>query len=56
MRDPNIEDISCDGSGDPIFLYHRKYGSVKSNIEFNAKALKMKSESCLFNKCPNCDR
>jgi archaeal flagellar protein FlaI len=35
MRDPNIEDISCDGSGLPIFLYHRKYGSVKSNIQFN---------------------
>ena len=34
MRDPNIEDISCDGSGVPIFLYHRKYGSVKSNVEF----------------------
>ncbi|UCF49639.1 MAG: type II/IV secretion system ATPase subunit, partial [Thermoplasmatales archaeon] len=35
MRDPHIEDISCDGSGDPIFLYHRKYGSLKSNIQFN---------------------
>ncbi|MFH1101090.1 MAG: type II/IV secretion system ATPase subunit [Methanobacteriota archaeon] len=34
MRDPNIEDISCDGSKVPIFLYHREYGSVKSNIEF----------------------
>ena len=34
MRDPNIEDISCDGSGVPIFLYHRKYGSLKSNIRF----------------------
>jgi len=34
IRDPNIEDISCDGSGVPIFLYHRKYGSVKSNIKF----------------------
>jgi flagellar protein FlaI len=34
MRDPHIEDISCDGSGVPIFLYHRKYGSVRSNIEF----------------------
>ncbi|MFH1101089.1 MAG: ATPase, T2SS/T4P/T4SS family [Methanobacteriota archaeon] len=34
MRDPNIEDISCDGSNVPIFLYHREYGSVKSNIEF----------------------
>ena len=35
MQDPNIEDISCDGSGVPIFLYHRVYGSLKSNIKFN---------------------
>jgi flagellar protein FlaI len=34
MKDPNIEDISCDGSGVPIFLHHKKYGSVKSNIVF----------------------
>jgi len=34
MRDQHIEDISCDGSGVPIFLYHRKYGSVKSNVQF----------------------
>jgi flagellar protein FlaI len=34
MRDPNIEDISCDGSGLPLFLFHRKYGSLKSNIQF----------------------
>jgi flagellar protein FlaI len=34
MRDPNIEDISCDGAEVPIFLYHRKYGSLKSNVKF----------------------
>jgi flagellar protein FlaI len=34
MKDPHIEDISCDGAGVPIYLYHRKYGSVRSNIEF----------------------
>ena len=34
MRDPHIEDISCDGANVPIFLYHRKYGSLKSNINF----------------------
>ena len=34
MRDSNIEDISCDGSGVPVFLYHRKYGSLKSNVKF----------------------
>ena len=27
MKDPYIEDISCDGSEVPIFLYHREYGS-----------------------------
>ncbi len=34
MKDPNIEDISCDGSDVPIFLYHRKYGSLKGNTKF----------------------
>ncbi len=34
MKDPHIEDISCDGPNVPIFLYHRKYGSLKSNVEF----------------------
>jgi len=35
MRDPNIEDISCDGASVPIFLYHRRYGSLKSNVQFD---------------------
>jgi len=35
MRDPNIEDISCDGSGVPIFLYHRRFGSLKGSIQFD---------------------
>ncbi|MCK5459038.1 MAG: type II/IV secretion system ATPase subunit, partial [Thermoplasmatales archaeon] len=35
MRDPNIEDISCDGSGVPLFLFHRKHGSLKSNVQFD---------------------
>jgi len=34
MRDPNIEDISCDGSGVPIFLFHRTHGSLRSNVKF----------------------
>jgi len=39
MRDPQIEDISCDGIGIPIFIYHRNptIGSIKSNIVFNTK-------------------
>ena len=35
MKDTNIEDISCDGADIPIFLYHRTYGSLKSNILFD---------------------
>ncbi|MCD6513279.1 MAG: type II/IV secretion system ATPase subunit [Thermoplasmata archaeon] len=34
MRDPMIEDISCDGAGVPLFIYHRNYESVKTNIVF----------------------
>jgi len=34
MQDPNIEDISCDGVNTPIFVVHRKYGSMKTNIAF----------------------
>jgi len=37
MRDPRIEDISCDGVGVPIFIFHRdpKLGSVKTNISYD---------------------
>lgn len=34
MIDPNIEDSSCDGVDIPLYIYHRKYGSIKSNIKF----------------------
>jgi archaeal flagellar protein FlaI len=35
MRDENIEDISCDGVGVPIFVYHRKFGSLKTSLVFD---------------------
>ncbi len=36
LKDPNIEDISCDGVGIPIYIYHRnpKLGSIKTNVVF----------------------
>ncbi|HZW58155.1 MAG TPA: type II/IV secretion system ATPase subunit [Nitrososphaerales archaeon] len=37
MRDPNIEDISCDGVGIPIYVWHRDYESIPSNVQFNTK-------------------
>ena len=38
MNDKNPEDISCDGVGIPIFVFHRKYGSMKSNVIFEDAA------------------
>lgn len=39
MKDPNIEDISCDGVDIPIYVWHRnpRYGSMETNIRFKDK-------------------
>lgn len=34
MRDENIEDVSCDGTNSPVFVWHRKYESIPSNVTF----------------------
>ena len=36
MRDPNIEDVSCDGIGIPLYIFHRNplLGSVPTNLIF----------------------
>lgn len=34
MHDPDLEDISCDGAFSPVFVHHRDYGSIRSNIRF----------------------
>ena len=39
MKDPQLEDISCDGNGIPLFLYHRKYRNIKTNITFESDVL-----------------
>ena len=35
MRDENVEDVSCDGVNSPVFVWHRKYESIPSNIVFD---------------------
>lgn len=35
IQDPNIEDISCDGINTPVYIIHRRYGSVKTSIIFD---------------------
>ncbi|MEB3860242.1 MAG: type II/IV secretion system ATPase subunit [Desulfurococcales archaeon] len=34
MRDPYVEDISCDGIGKPIYVWHQEYESMPTNIRF----------------------
>jgi len=36
MRDPNIEDISCDGVTKPVYVWHRNHESIEANIEFES--------------------
>jgi flagellar protein FlaI len=35
LKDHYIEDISCDGVGLPIFLYHMDYQNIRTNIFFD---------------------
>ena len=35
MRDHMIEDISCDGPGVPIYIWHRAYESIPTNVKFD---------------------
>ena len=39
MNDTEVEDISCDGRGIPVYAYHRnpKFGSIKTNIVWENK-------------------
>jgi len=39
MHDPRIEDISCDGYGLPIFVYHDTYTDIETNVEFGEEEL-----------------
>ncbi|MCE4611910.1 MAG: type II/IV secretion system ATPase subunit [Desulfurococcales archaeon] len=36
MKDSYIEDISCDGVGRPIYVWHQKYESLPTNIVFSS--------------------
>jgi len=34
MNDDNVEDVSCDGVDVPLFIYHKKYESIKTDLRF----------------------
>jgi flagellar protein FlaI len=37
MHDDGIEDISCDGPDTPIFIHHRQYEAIETNIYFDTE-------------------
>jgi flagellar protein FlaI len=37
MIDPNIEDISCNGMDTPLYVWHRVYESLPTNIEYSSE-------------------
>ncbi len=37
IRDPNIEDISCNGTGIPIYVWHRYYESIPTNVAYPSR-------------------
>ncbi|MFB6103504.1 MAG: type II/IV secretion system ATPase subunit [Halobacteriaceae archaeon] len=39
MHDPAIEDISCDGTAVPVFVYHHLYRDLRTNISFDRQTL-----------------
>jgi flagellar protein FlaI len=39
MRDKKVEDISADGPGIPVYVYHRSHGSLETNIIFSQTEL-----------------
>ncbi|MCS7093590.1 MAG: type II/IV secretion system ATPase subunit [Candidatus Aenigmarchaeota archaeon] len=34
LNDPYVEDISCDGINIPVYVVHRRFGSLKTNVVF----------------------
>jgi flagellar protein FlaI len=38
-HDVNVEDISCDGYNEPVFVYHSNYGQLLTNVTFGEAEL-----------------
>lgn len=39
MRDRDVEDISCDGTDLPVYVYHHGYRDLRTNLRFNEDRL-----------------
>lgn len=53
MHDTMIEDVSCDAPNVPIYIYHRNYESLKTNISFGSE---MELDSFVIQLAQKCGR
>ncbi|HEV51251.1 MAG TPA: ATP-binding cassette domain-containing protein [Thermoprotei archaeon] len=37
IRDVNVEDVVCNGTAIPVFVVHRRYGELETNVIFNSE-------------------
>ena len=37
MHDPYVEDIGCDGTGTPLYIIHKKFGSIRTDVVYEEK-------------------
>nr|HTT34744.1 type II/IV secretion system ATPase subunit [Thermoplasmata archaeon] len=37
LRDPFLEDVSCLGPGVPLYVFHRVFGSMRTNVEYGGE-------------------
>lgn len=38
IDDPHIEDVSCNGVDVPVYVYHRFFGSMRTNVKFESES------------------
>ncbi len=50
LRDSHIEDISCSGYGLPVYVYHRAYGSLRTNFLQRKRTRLLRDETCTEGK------
>lgn len=51
MHDSYIEDVGCDGINVPLYVTHKKYGNIKTNIRFNKKEQLQEFVTKLAERC-----
>jgi len=51
MKDPHIEDVSCDGAKSSLFINHRDFGSIETDVLFDSDDRLTQFVTKLAQKC-----